>query len=166
MRTTSSTLSRTRLFAAALAVVVLAGSALSSQGQEAPLRAERVVDYTLGRAIALNAKVGPVSVQSVEFSDRGRDRGGLVDRLRGAAAPSEASTTIRSHFLVQNPSADDWQVTFSLEFLDKGGKLIDKVTAKSGWEGEAKPFDLDHPLLTYVLPEIARVRIALEARID
>ena len=41
---------------------------------------------------------------------------------------SETSTTIRGHFLAENPTADDWQVTFTLEFLDKSGKIIDRVT--------------------------------------
>ena len=75
-------------------------------------------------------------------------------------------TTIRGHFLVENPSADEWEVTFILEFLDKSGKLIDKATRKSSWEGEAKPFDFDHAILQYVVPSIAQVRISLEGRLD
>ena len=79
---------------------------------------------------------------------------------------SELSTTIRSHFLAENPKDDEWQVTFTLEFLDKSGEVIDRVTKKASWEGQSKPFDLDHLLLQYVVPSIAKVRIKLEARLD
>jgi hypothetical protein len=154
-------------------LVALTAAVLSSWGggapaQEANLRAERVVDFAFGKAATLNVKVGPVSVQSVEFSDRGREheRGGLASRLRGGGTASEASRTVRSHFLAQNTTADEWEVTFTLEFLDKSGKLIEKVTDKKSWEGSAEPFDLDHPILAYVLPAIAQVRIKMEARLD
>jgi N-acetylneuraminic acid mutarotase len=76
------------------------------------------------------------------------------------------STTIRAHFLAENPSTDEWEVTFSMEFLDKAGKVIEKVTKKSSWEGEAKPFDFDHEILEYVVPMIAQVRVKLEGRLD
>jgi hypothetical protein len=32
--------------------------------------------------------------------------------------------------------------------------------------GEAKPYDVDHVILSYVLPQIAEVRITLEARLN
>jgi hypothetical protein len=40
------------------------------------------------------------------------------------------------------------------------------VTKKSSWEGEAKPYDLDHEILEYVVPLIAQVRIKMEGRLD
>jgi hypothetical protein len=84
----------------------------------------------------------------------------------GTGTGSEVTTTIRSHFLVENPDSDEWEVTFVLEYLDKSGKVVDRVTKKSSWEGEAKPFDFDHQLLEYVLPAIDQVKIKLEARKD
>jgi hypothetical protein len=135
--------------------------------QDASLRAERVVDYTTGTRLPLSAKVGAVHIQSVEFTDRGRgsSRGGLAGIVpRGTV--SETSTTIRAHFVVENPAADEWEVTFTLELLDKSGKLIDRAVKKSKWEGEAKPFDFDHAILQYVVPSIAQVRITLEGRLD
>ena len=160
---------RRRPIALALSAFLLAVPSLVALAQESSLRAERVVDYTPGKAAPLNARVGPVSIQSVEFSDRGRSsgQGGFTSRITGGAGTdSEASTTIRSHFLAENPTADEWQVTFTLEFLDKSGKVIDRVTKKSSWEGQAKPFDLDHSLLSYVIPAIAQVRVKLEGRLD
>lgn len=121
------------------------------------------MSYAAGKPIALTAKVGPVSVQSVEFSDRGRATSGLPG-IR--TTPSETSTMLRARFVVENPSADEWEVTFTVEYRDKNGKVIDRAVKKSSWEGEAKPYDFDHPILAYVVPLIAEVRITLEGRLD
>jgi hypothetical protein len=155
----------------ALASLVIAACAVAG-AQESSLRAERAFDFRFGRAMDIKATVGPVRVSSVEFSDLGKGYGrggGLAGRLR-AAAPglndSDASTMIRAHFLAENPQSDEWAVSFTLEFVDKAGALIDSVTKRSTWEGEAKPYDLDHQMLTYVVPMIARVRVKMEARLD
>jgi hypothetical protein len=102
-------------------------------------------------------------VQTVEFSDRGRITSGLPG-LR--TTPPETSTVLRGHFVVENPSADEWEVTFTVEFRDKDGKVIDRTIKKAKWEGQARPLDIDHPILVYVIPSIAEVRITLEARLD
>jgi hypothetical protein len=155
---------RSIAFIFALVSTVATGfAAVSLRGQDTSLRAERTASFATGKAIVLNAKVGPVLVQSVEFSDRGRTTSGLPG-LR--STPSETSTTLRGHFIVENPSADEWEVTFTVEFRDKDGKVIDRAVKKESWEGQAKPYDFDHPLLAYVVPLIANVRITLEARLD
>ena len=155
-----------RAFTIASLSCLALGTALA---QDSALRAERVVSYTTGKALPLSAKVGPVSIQSVEFSDRGRGSGrglGSIVRIGGAGGASETSTTIRGTFVVENPSTEEWKVTFTLEFLDKAGKLIDKATKASSWEGEAKSLDFDHVILQYVVSSIAQVRIRLEGRLE
>jgi hypothetical protein len=155
----------------AVAALVVAGVSAIGGAQESSLRAERAFDFRFGRAMDIKATVGPVRVSSVEFTDLGKGygQGGLAGRLR-AASPgvnaSEASTMVRAHFLAENPQSDEWEVAFTLEFLDKAGALVDRVTKRSTWEGEAKPYDLDHQMLTYVVPMIARVRIKMEGRLD
>ncbi len=155
-------------FVCACGIALVAAVSLAAQVQEASLRAERTVEYRTGKAAELKARIGPIIIESVEFSDLGRGfgAGGIAGRMRGGGSGSEASTTIRSHFLAQNPSADEWEVTFTMEFLDRSGKLIDRVTKRASWEGEAKPYDLDHPMLEYVVSSIAEVRIKLEGRLD
>jgi len=74
--------------------------------------------------------------------------------------------TVRAHIVAENPSDKEWQVSFTVEYLDKDGKLIDRASKKGSWEGESKALDLDHPLLSYVLPLIAEVRIKMEAKLD
>ncbi|HET7216760.1 MAG TPA: hypothetical protein VFJ02_01870 [Vicinamibacterales bacterium] len=138
---------------------------MTARAQDSALRAERVVPFVTGKASALNAKVGPVTVQSVEFSDRGRGAGSGIPGI-GRPTPSETTTTLRAHFLAENPSADEWEVTFTLEFVDKAGKLIDRVVRKAKWEGQSKPYDVEQPILAYVVPLIADVRIKLEGRLD
>ena len=145
------------------ALTPAAGRSSAAWPQDTSLRAERTVSYATGKSIALNAKVGPVNIQSVEFSDRGRSASGLPG-IR--TTPSETSTVLRGHFVVENPSADEWEVTFTIEFRDKSGKVIDRAVKKSKWEGEAKPYDFDHPILVYAVPLIAEVRITLEGRLD
>jgi hypothetical protein len=146
-----------------VAALLAAAAVPAARMQDSSLRAERVVSFALGKSIALNAKVGPVNVQSVEFSDRGRTASGLPG-LR--TTPSETSTLLRGHFIVENPSPDEWEVTFTVELRDKNGKVIDRAVKKSSWEGQAKPYDFDHVILAYVVPSIAEVRITLEARLD
>lgn len=151
-----------------VAVVVFAAPTLAGRaagGQDSDLRAERVVDYAAGKPIVLGVKVGPVTVQSVEFTDRGRSGPSGFSSMMKPPVP-ENSTVLRAHFLAENATRDEWQVTFTLEFLDRTGKLIDRTSKKSSWEGEAKPTDIDHAILQYAVDQIARVRIRMEARLD
>jgi hypothetical protein len=153
-----------RLLVSAVAFLTFLAPAIA---QEHQLHAERTVDYALRKVNDLKAQVGQVRIASVEFSDMGRGygQGGIASRMR-PSSDSEASTTIRAHFLAENPTSEDWQVTFVLEYLDKNGKVIDRVTKKQKWDGEAKPYDFDHQLLEYVVPLIAQVRIKLEGKLD
>lgn len=164
MKTLHSRFIRPVLASAACVLLLAAGASVAALSQDSSLRAERVVSFTTGKAIPLTAKVGAVTVHSVEFSDRGRSGGGLSGLVRGG--PSEMSTTLRAHFLAENATPDEWQVTFTLEFLDRDGKLIDRASKNSSWEGEARPTDLDHAILQYVVPAIAQVRIKMEAKLD
>ena len=110
------------LFAGVVALIAVLS--ISAGAQEKTLRAERTVDFETGRAQTLNVTVGPVRVESVEFSDLGKGyaRGGkpsnLIGRVAGANE-SEASTTLRARFMAENPTVDDWVVRFTLELLDK-----------------------------------------------
>jgi hypothetical protein len=153
-----------------LTLAVIA-AAWQIEAQERSLRADRTVEFRTGRAHPLNVTVGPVKVESVEFSDLGRGygRGGKPGNLLGRVAganESEASTTLRARFMAENPTTDDWVVRFTLEFLDREGRVIEKVSKSEGWEGEARPYNLEHSILSYVVPLIARVRISFEARLD
>jgi hypothetical protein len=151
-----------------LTLMVVGSLRLQTSAQEThQLHAERTVDFALHKVIDLKAQVGQVRIASVELSDMGRGfgQGGIAGRMR-PGSDSEASTTVRAHFLAENPTSEDWQVSFILEFLDKNGKVIDRATKKQKWDGEAKPYDFDHQLLEYVVPLIAQVRIKLEGKLD
>jgi len=170
----SATAARARRLALAAAIglsVLCAGATMRAGAGAAQethsLHAERTLDFKTGKVFDVKAQVGQVRVASVEFQDLGHGygQGGIAARMRGGS-DSEASTTLRAHFLAENPTSEDWQVSFVLEFLDKNGKVIDRATKKSKWDGEAKPFDFDHPLLEYVVPLIAQVRIKLEGKLD
>jgi hypothetical protein len=91
----------------------------------------------------------------------------IMSRVRpGGGGDPEVNETIRATFVSQNPNEDEWVVTYTLDFLDSEGRLIDRGTGKAGLEGEAKDVTVDHSTLRYVLPSIARVRIKLEAKYD
>jgi hypothetical protein len=140
-------------------------SPLALRAQEPSLRAERTVEYKPGQTATLGAKVGAVNVLTVEFSERTHVTGGLSTVITGPTQ-SETVMTVRAHIVAENPSDKEWQVSFTVEYLDKDGKLIDRASKKGSWEGESKALDLDHPLLSYVLPLIAEVRIKMEAKLD
>jgi hypothetical protein len=149
------------------ALLVLA-AALAPAGAAEPrsLRFEKTVDYRTDKLIDLGATVGPVRIAKVEFSQPGGGSGSIVDRLRSGGGSSETQSTLRAAFDAENPEEDEWVVTFTLDFLDSKGRLIDRAVGKEGLEGEAQVIKVDHQILTYVLPMIDKVEIKLEARLD
>ena len=87
-------------------------------------------------------------------------------RVRPGAGDPDVSTTLRAGFDTQNPIDEEWEVTYTVEFLDRDGKVIDRATKKGSVEGEAKIIELEHSTLSYVVPFISRVRIRMSAKID
>lgn len=143
----------------------LAGAVDAGRAQEGSLRYEKTVAWSTGKLIDLNATVGPVRIGKVEFSNQGKGGGSIADRFRGGGASGTEATLVAT-FDGENPKEDEWVVTFTLEFLDSKGRLIDRATGKEGWEGEAKTARVSHAILEYVVPMIDKVRIKLEARLD
>src|SRR5215203_676611 len=84
---------------------------LTAGAQDSSLRAERTVDYKPGQPVPLGVKVGAVNVQTVQFSERRGSTGGFTTRITGGAE-LETTTTVRAHFLAENATGDEWQVTF------------------------------------------------------
>jgi hypothetical protein len=127
-------------------------------------RVEKTLPYRLDQSQKLDAKVGPVMIDNVKITNMGRGfgRGGFGPK---GMQPSEGSTTLRLAFDVNNPG-DDWEITFVVEFLDKNGKVIDRATKKENWEEEAEIWNFDHPILEYVLPMVADVKISMSGRLD
>jgi hypothetical protein len=149
-------------------LVILAGlvalGSLAAPAAAQVNRSERTVAFHLDQAARLEAKVGPVMIDNLTITNMGRGfgRGGFGPK---GMQPSEGSTTLRLAFDVNNPG-EDWEVTFTIEFLDKAGKVIDRVTRKQGWKEEAEIYKIDHPILEYVLPMISDVKISLSGRVD
>jgi hypothetical protein len=147
------------------ALLVLA-AALAGAAESRSLRFEKNVNYQTDKLINLDATVGPVRIAKVEFSQPSGGSGSIVDRIRSGAGSSETQSTLRASFDAENPEEDEWVVTFTLDFLDSRGRLIDRAVGKEGLEGEAKVIKVDHQILTYVIPMIDRVEVKLEARLD
>jgi hypothetical protein len=143
----------------------LAGAVNAGMAQEGSLRFEKTVAWSTGKLIDLNTTVGPVRIGKVEFSNQGKGGGSISGRFRGGGA-SDTETTLVATFDGENPKEDEWVVTFTLEFLDSKGRLIDRATGKESFEGEAKTAKVSHAILEYVVPMIDKVRIKLEARLD
>lgn len=127
-------------------------------------RVEKTLPYRLDQSQKLDAKVGPVMIDNVKITNLGRGfgRGGFGPK---GMQPSEGSTTLRLAFDVNNPG-EDWEITFVVEFLDKNGKVIDRATKKENWEEQAEIWNFDHPMLEYVLPMVADVKISMSGRLD
>ena len=140
--------------------------AAAASAQEGNLRFEKTVAWQTGKLIDLNAQVGPVKIGKVELSNEGKGGGSISTRFRSGGGGSDTQTVLRATFDGENPKEDEWVVTFTLEFFDSRDRLIDRATGKEGFEGEAKNARVEHPILAYVVPMIAKVRIKLEARLD
>ncbi len=151
----------TRARLALVAVVLLLASAVLPAQTN---RVEKTLPYRLDQTAKLDVKVGPVAIDNVKITDMGRGfgRGGFGPK---GMQPSEGSTTLRLAFDVNNPD-EEWEVTFTVEFLDRAGKIVDRVTKKHAWKEEAKIYNLDHPILEYVLPMVADVKISMSGRLD
>jgi hypothetical protein len=154
-------LPRAAILATVLAILFSGSSRLSAQAE----RFEGRASFKMDESQPLDGVVGPVKVTTLKITNLGRGygRGGFGPKMN---TPSELSTVVRLAFDVNNPRDDDWEVTFTLEFLDKSGKVIDRAAKKEHYEGEAKIFNFDHPLLEYVLPMVAEVRVTLQGRLD
>ena len=155
----------------AMTVALLASLAVTVASAQEPrsLRFEKTVDYKLGKLIDLNTTVGPVQISKLEISqpEGGSVKDSIVGRIRGGGGGSaETHATIRASFDSENPEEDEWVVTYTLDFLDSKGRLIDRVVKSQGLEGEAKVVEVDQSTLKYVLPFIDQVKIRLEARYD
>lgn len=148
-----------------LGMFLWTGLAVAAQAQEGSLRFEKTVSWQTGKRITLDTAVGPVRIGKVEFTNEGKGGGSISSRFRGGAA-SDAQTVLRASFDGENAKDEEWVVSFTLEFLDSKGRLIDRATGRESWEGEAKTARLDHAILEYVVPMIDKVRIKLEARLD
>ena len=149
-----------RRFGLAFALVVaLAGTAAAQTN-----RFDKTFHFQIDEAAKLDAKVGPVKIDNVKVTKMGRGfgRGGFGPK---GMQPSEGSTTLRFAFDVNNPD-EEWELTFTLELLDKAGKVVDRVTKKGSWKEEAKIWNLDHPILEYVLPFITDVKLSVSGRVD
>lgn len=158
---------RKRMISGLFALLVVTAALAPAGAQEArSLRFEKTIKYQTGKLIDLNATVGPVRIAKVELSQPASGgAGSVIDRIRGGGSP-ETHSTIRAGFDAENPEEDEWVVTFTLDFLDSRGRLIDRVVGKEGLEGEARVVNVNHSILTYVIPMIDRVEVKLEARLD
>lgn len=157
----------TRFNRLALAAAILAAALVQTTGARAQttrsLRADKTISFKMDQIQDLHMTAGPVTIRSVKFMSNPRESIGVRFRPRTA---TDTETTIRAAFDAENPEADEWSVTFVLEFLDGKGKVVDRVSRSSSWEGEAKIFNLDHPILTYAVGFVERVKISVSAKLD
>ena len=146
--------------AALTAMVAFSTLPLLAQGD----RVEQKLAFEIDKSLALNGVVGPVKVPTLKVTNLGRgySRGGLS--LRTVSQPSELSTTLRFTFEVNNPMKEEWQVEFTVELLDKSGKVIDRFSKKEEYDNEAKALNIEHSLLEYVVPLVSDVKVTLQGR--
>lgn len=126
-------------------------------------RNEQKVPFEIDKAQPMTGVAGPVKITSLKVINLGRgySRGGISLR---SAPPSELSTTLRFAFDVNNPTKEEWDVTFTVELMDKAGKVIDRVAKKENYEDESDVLTIEHPLLEYVVPMITEVRVTLQGK--
>ena len=155
---------RTRSFLRQVALAAVAALLALTPSFAQGDKFEKNVPFQIDKGVPLEAAVGPVKITGLKITNLGRGygRGGIS--FRSASPPSELSTTLRFAFDVDNPADEEWDVTFTVELLDKGGKVIDRATKTENYEDEAKALNIEHSLIEYVLPLIADVRVTLQGR--
>jgi hypothetical protein len=127
-------------------------------------RSDQSVPLEFGKAHALTTVAGPVKIKSLTMANLGKGYARTVFGVRTTAAPSELTTTVRLVLDVDNPVEEDWEVTFTVEFMDKAGKVVDRTSKKENYDDETAKMTFEHPLLEYVVPLISDVRITVLGR--
>jgi len=159
-------MSRKTVVAAALLLLATAATARAAEGS---LRFEKVVPFEQGKLIELGARVGPVHVEQVQFGlESGGGTSGMIASIKERAhgGDPETMSMLKVSFDSENPKDQEWEVTYKVDFLDANDKLIDRASTKESFEGEASVVKIERPILTYVVPLIAKVRVRLEASLD
>jgi len=147
--------------AVAVAVTAVAGLA-AAEG----LTFETTVPYRVGKELELGGKVGPVTVRSVTFSESESGHVGstIMGKLRRGDEGLQG--VIKLAFAGENPTKEEWEVSFVIELLDRDGKTIDRFERSTDFQGEAKTYDTEHAILRYVMPLIHKVKIGMSAKLD
>lgn len=161
------TIDRSLLLSLVVLVAALTGALASAA--EPSLRFETTVPFSEGKRVPLDGKVGPVRVTAAIFSvpERGTSESGLMGRIRGELqGPTETQSLVRLRLEAENAEVEEWKVSVTVELLDAKGALIDRFSGSESLEAEAKTFYVEHPVLTYVLPSIAKATVRLQAKRD
>ncbi|MBE3134947.1 MAG: hypothetical protein IMZ55_15885 [Acidobacteria bacterium] len=150
-----------------LVALVVLGNGLVLTGQSAPLLAEKTVIYRTGDTIALDVKVGTVTVSGVKMTVGGT--GGIGSAMKATLTRMDplTQTVLQFDFDAESPKGwGKWQVTYSVELLDAKGEMIDRFSDKDSYEAEAKTSNFKYVTLKAVLPLIDKVRIKFQAAAD
>ena len=143
---------------------VLAALALLSMPLAAQDRSDQTVPLDFTKPHPLTTVAGPVKIKSVTMTNLGKGYARTVLGVRTTSAPSELTTTVRLAFDVENPVKEDWDVTFTVEFMDKAGKIVDRTSKKENYDDETAKMTFEQPLLEYVVPLISDGRITVIGR--
>jgi hypothetical protein len=127
------------------------------------LRFNKTFSFVTDDPIEVNAQVGPVTISSIEFKEVGLS---TKRRLFKKKQDESIQTGILAAIQGENPTKDEWDVTFTIDLLDKNGKLIDRMRDTEEFEGEAKVHEFQHTTLAYVMSLIDKVEITIEAALD
>lgn len=149
-----------RCAGAILAALALLAMPVAAQDN----RTDQTVPFELTKTHPLTTVAGPVKVKSLTMTNLGKGYAKTVLGVRTAAAPSELTTTVRLVLDVENPVKEDWDVTFTVEFMDKAGKVVDRTSKKENYDDETAKMTFEQPLLEYVVPMISDVRITVIGR--
>jgi len=160
----SNTLSSSSFVARGTGAILAALALLSMPLAAQDNRTDQSVPLEFGKAHALTTVAGPVKIKSVTMTNLGRGYARTVLGVRTTLPPSELSTTVRLVFDVENPVEEDWDVTFTVEFMDKAGKVVDRTSKKENYDDETAKMTFEQPLLEYVIPLISDVRITVIGR--
>jgi hypothetical protein len=144
----------------ALSLLAMLATPLAAQEN----RTDQSVPLEFGKTHALTTLAGPVKVKTLTMTNLGRGYAKTVLGVRTTASSSDLTTTLRLVLDVENPVKEDWDVTFTVEFMDKAGKVIDRTSKRENYDDETAKMTIEHPLLEYVVPLVSDVRVTVQGR--
>ena len=120
---------------------------------------ETTVDIAKNETIKLGGTVGKVDIRDVEFI--------RVDLKKGVVGGAFGSSNddLKSKFKVRLSCATEagkkQKIRVKVEFLDGDGTVIDRLVQDVNLKNEAKIFEFEQTILTWVVPHITQASITV-----
>jgi len=120
---------------------------------------ETTVSFELVKKTTLEGKAGEIEIRGVEFGSKGA-KGGVF-----GSSDADLKATISAQFDCSTTAEKKQKVSFTIQFLDGNGDLIDRASNNGSLKEESKLIDVNLTTLRYVVPLIKQVKITAKSKV-